>query len=123
MRIVIYFSGIAGILLLVIRTIGTMLEFPLNRLFLILGLVLLVTIFIPLMIINKYRQNKKIDAIINSYKGTDKKSVPLKKGDAKTQGWGMNNSPFRERRSCASWGGGNIKGASVSRGTRKPFLK
>jgi hypothetical protein len=123
MRIIIYISGIAGILLLVLRTIGIMLEFPLNKVFLISGLVLLLLIFLPLVIIDKYLQNKKIDNIIDSYKGTDTKTIQLKKGETGSKRWGMNNSPFRERKSGLTWGGGNIKGANATRGTRKTFLK
>jgi hypothetical protein len=123
MRIIICISAIAGILLLALRTIGIMLEFPLNKVFLISGLVLLLLIFLPLVIIDIRLQNKKIDSIIDSYRGTNKKAFQLKKGESKTKGWGMNNSPFRVRKSGVTWGGGNIKGANASRGTRKSFLK
>jgi len=61
--------------------------------------------------------------IIESYKGTTKNEVEIPKGSKVTKGWGMNNSPFRDRKSSASWGGGNIKGANVSRGSRRQFLK
>ena len=123
MKIAIYFSGIAGSIFLLIRTIGKMMEFPLNRVFLILGLILLVFIYLPLIIIDKYLHNKKVDKIIDSYKGTQNNTVKFEKGDSKTKGWGMNNSPFRGRRSGLSWGGGNIKGANATRGARKSFLK
>ncbi len=123
MRIIIYISGISGTLLLVLRTIGIVLEFPLNKVFLISGLVILLLIFLPLVIIDNHLQNKKIDNIIDSYKGTDKKAIHLKKGESKTNGWEMNNSPFRERKSGLIWGGGNIHGANAARGTRKSFLK
>ena len=39
------------------------------------------------------------------------------------KGWDMNNSPFRARKSNATWGGGNIHGSVAKRGSRKPFLK
>lgn len=123
MKTAIYLSGISGTILLLISMVGIMLKFPYNTVFLILGLVLLVFIFLPLMLMDKYRQNKKIDDIIDSYKGKDKKIIHLEKGETKTKGWGMNNSPFRERKSGLTWGGGNIKGANSSRGTRKSFLK
>lgn len=123
MKTSIYLTGIAGSLLLIIGTIGTITGFPLNKVFLIPGLILLIVVFLPLIIIDKYRFNKRIDRIIDSYKGGDKKTVQLEKGDSKTRGWSMNNSPFRERRSGLTWGGGNIKGANASRGTRKSFLK
>ncbi len=123
MKIAIYLSGIAGFLLLLTRIIGIVMEFSLNNFFLILGLILLVLVFIPLIIIDNYLHKKKIDRIINSYKGKDNNTIQNKKGDSKNKGWGMNNSPFRERKSGVTWGGGNIHGAIASRGKRKSFLK
>ncbi len=105
------------------RIIGIMLEFPLNNLLLILGLVLLLIFFLPLLIIERYLYNKKINRIIDSYKEAGKETVPFEKGDSKTKGWGMNNSPFRERKSGLTWGGGNIKGANATRETKRGFLK
>jgi hypothetical protein len=123
MKTVIYLSGIAGTLLLLVSIIGEMLESPLKNIFLILGLVLLLIIFLPLLIRERYLHNKKIDKIIDSYKGTVKGAISLEKGESEAKGWGMNNSPFRERKSGLTWGGGNIKGANATRGTRKSFLK
>jgi hypothetical protein len=123
MKTAIYISGIAGMLLILLRIIGMIMEFPLNNLFLILGLTLLVIVFLPLAIIERYRHNKMIDKIINSYKETGKETAPIEKGDLEAKGWGMNNSPFRERKSGLTWGGGNIKGANAKRGTRRNFLK
>jgi len=40
-----------------------------------------------------------------------------------TKGWGMNNSPFRKRKSGLTWGGGNIHASEASRKTRKSFLR
>lgn len=122
MKTAIYLSGITGTLLLVFRIIGIMLEFQLNNVFLILGLALLLIVFLPLLIREKYLHNKEIDKIIDSYKKTDK-TVGLEKRDSKTRGWGVNNSPYRERKSGLTWGGGNVKGSGASRGTRRPFLK
>lgn len=123
MKIAIYLSGIAGALLLLVRTIGIIMEFPLNKLFLILGLNFLVLIYFPLLLIDKYRHNKKIDRIIDSHKEMNNNTVQKEKGDSKNKGWGMNNSPFRERKSGLTWSGGNIHGTSASRGKRKSFLK
>lgn len=123
MKIAIYLSGIAGSLLVLTRIIGIIMEFPLNKLFLILGLILLALVYLPLVIIDKYLHNKKIDRIIDSYKRQDNNTIQKEKGDSKNKGWGMNNSPFRERKSGVTWGGGNIHGANASRGKRKSFLK
>ena len=123
MKAATYISGIAGTFFILLRIIGVIMEFPLNNIFLTLGLALLVIVFLPLAIIERYRHNKKIDKIINSYKEAGKAAVPLEKGDLEAKGWGMNNSPFRERKSGLTWGGGNIKGANATRGTRRNFLK
>lgn len=123
MRSFIYISGILGGLLLAIGLIGTITNFTYNDVFLISGLALIVLIFIPLSTVSRYKQNKNIDKIIASYKGTNKEIIQFEKGKSQTEGWGMNNSPFRERKSGLTWGGGNIKGANASRGTRRSFLK
>ena len=123
MRIAIYFSGITGMLLLIIGIPGIFLELQLDAVFLISGFILLLLFFLPLFLIEKYRQHRKIDKIIDSYRETGKHTLRLNRGEKSTEGWGMNNSPFRKRRSGATWGGGNIKGATASRGTRKSFLK
>jgi len=123
MKIAIYISGITGGLLVVIRILGILLELPQNNIILILGLVLLFCIALPLIIIDRNHQNKKIEKIIDSYKGTEKTSLQLEKEESKTKGWGMNNSPLRERKSGLTWGGGNIKGANATRGSRKSFFK
>lgn len=123
MKTAIFLSGLTGTLLLVIRTIGIWLEFPLNEAYLILGLVILLFIFVPLILIDKYLHKKKMNSIIASFKSSDNENKKLNKTVSKTKGWGMNNSPFRERKSGLTWGGGNIKGANAKRGTRKSFLK
>ena len=122
MKIAIYLSGITGSFLLLIGTIGIIMEFPLNKLFLTLGLFLLVLVYFLLIIIDKYLHNKKIDKIIDSYKEIDKKHIQHEKRESKTKGSGMNNFPFREHKSGLTWGGGNIHGANASRGTSKHFL-
>lgn len=65
-QIALYFSGISGALLLVIRAIGEIADFYCNRLFLILGVVLIFFVYLPLVIADKYLQNKKLDRIIAS---------------------------------------------------------
>ncbi|MCB2196425.1 MAG: hypothetical protein KQH79_11245 [Bacteroidetes bacterium] len=118
MRNVMYISGILGGLLLVVRLIGSVTDFKYNNLFLISALVLLVLIFIPLVILNKYRHTKKIDSIIKSYSDKLSTDKPIPSGKSEFKGWSMNNSPFRKRKSGVSWGGGNIKGANATRGKR-----
>ena len=99
-------------------------EFLNIKYFLIGGLILIIGFALPVVIIDRVRQSRKIDKIIGSYKGSQtNKKTKYSKGDTKTKGWGMNNSPFRDRKSGLTWGGGNIKGANATRGTRKSFFK
>ena len=123
MKTAIYLSGILGMVLLVAGILGILLEFRQNEVFLILGSACLLLIYLPFTLIDKYRYNKKINKIIESYKGVKREKLKFKRGEKKTKGWGMNDSPFRERKSRLTWGGGNIKGANATRETRKKFLK
>jgi glucan phosphoethanolaminetransferase (alkaline phosphatase superfamily) len=122
MRIIIYISGITGSLLIVIRIIGTVVPIPFRKPILYLGLLSLVMYFLFLLI-NTQLQNKKTDKIIASYKDKTNPSQKIKSSKIVTNAWGMNNSPFRERKSIVTWGGGNIKGALPTRGKRKSFLQ
>lgn len=88
----------------------------------ILGLILILLVYLPLIIIDKYLYSKRIDRIIESYKGKDMKAIKKEKVDSKTKGWGMNNSPFKERKSGLTWGGGNIHGANATRGRRRSMF-
>jgi len=98
-------------------------EFKLNKFVLITAFVI-IGLMIVLFIIDRYLYHKKVKKIIKQYKGFKKKEGVLnKENKATTKGWGMNDSPFRERKSGLTWGGGNIKGASAKRGSRKYFLK
>lgn len=123
MRIIIYISGILGGLLLMISLIGTITNLTYNTLFFISGLGLIILIFIPLSLVDKYRHNKKIKSIIKSYSNIPSKHNSISSGKSEIKGWSMNNSPFRERRSGITWGGGNIKGANATRGKRKSLFK
>lgn len=81
-------------------------------------------VLVLLFLFERYIYNKKINKIIKSFKGSKKKEGIKPQGKKPTtKGWGMNDSPFRERKSGLTWGGGNIKGASAKRGKRKSFLK
>ena len=124
MKILILISGVSGTLLLTIRMLGIFIEFRGDDAVLIAGLVLLGLVFLPLFLIDKRRQEKKLDRIIKSYEGRDKEAPLPRTGDEGTRGgWGMNDSPFRERKSGLTWGGGNIRAAEATRGTRRKFLR
>jgi len=51
MKTATYLSGIAGGLFIVFRVIGILFDFPLNNVFLLLGLVLLLLVFLPLILV------------------------------------------------------------------------
>ena len=122
MKHIIYISGILGGILLILRLIGTIADFSFNDLILISGLVLVILVCIPMIIIDRYKNEKKSDHAIESHK--DKPSIINVPSDkSKFKGWSMNNSPFRERKSGLNWGGGNIHGSNASRGNRRSFLK
>lgn len=123
MKILIYISGLLGFTFLLLRFIGIPMQFELNSVFMILAAVLLLLVFLPLVIIDKIRYDRKINEIIKSHKKNNSGELKTQKGESKTKGWNMNNSPFRERRSGLTWGGGNIKGANASRGSRRSFRK
>ena len=125
MRILIYLSGITGSMLILIRILGIFFDFSWNDIILISGIILLGAICIPLTIIRIIRENRKINRIIESYKGKEKekKKSHLEKGETPAKGWGMNDSPYRDRKSGLRWEGGNIKGVTAKRGSRRSFLK
>jgi hypothetical protein len=123
MKLAIFISGIAGTILLVIRMLGIFIDFRGENVFLISGMVLLGLVYLPLQLVDKHRQNKKIDRIIKSYEGRGKEKQEIKKAGSGARGWGMNDSPFRERKSGLTWGGGNIKAAEATRGRRRSFLR
>ncbi|PLX24170.1 MAG: hypothetical protein C0597_00135 [Marinilabiliales bacterium] len=118
MRSTIYISGILGGLLIMIGLIGAITDFNNNALFLITGLALTLLIFIPLLVIDKYKHNKKIKSIIKSYADKPSKPNSISSGKSETKGWSMNNSPYRKRKSGLNWSGGSVHGANASRGTR-----
>jgi len=124
MRALIYISGIGGGILLVFRLLGVFMEFPFNDLLLTAAIISLGLICLPLVIIQRYRQNKKIDEIIHSHKYKNKKTIsPVKNKDGSfPKGWDMNTTPFRERKSGLTWGGGNLYGAKAKRGNRRSLF-
>ena len=113
---------ISGIILFVFNAAGSIKELPFT-VFLIGGVILVIIIIVAVHQMKRFRYNQKIHKIIESYKGSQKKEQKKPESAVVKKGWGMNNSPFRERKSGLTWGGGNIKGSNASRGSRKSFLK
>ena len=122
MKLLIYFSGITGFILLVLSLIGIFHPALESNVFFFTGAAFLLICF-TLLFRLRYLQDRKADEIIRSYKEKDRKPVVEEDKKAGTRGWSMNNSPFRERRSGLSWGGGNIHAANANRGRRRSFLR
>ena len=123
MKTIILISGITGTLLLMVRMLGIFMEFRGDDVVLVSGLVLLGLVCLPMFLIDKRRHDREIDSIIKSYEGREKEEQETQKAGQSPKGWGINDSPFRERKSGLTWGGGNIKAAEATRGTRRKFLK
>jgi len=99
MKTMIYTSGIGGGLFIIFWFIGLFADFTNNDIILASGILLLGLVFFPLFFFDKYRHDKKINGIIESYKKEKKSTHQIKKGKSVTKGWGMNNSPYRKRKS------------------------
>jgi hypothetical protein len=102
MRSMIYISGILGGLLVTIGLVGAVSGFNNNTVFLISGLALIIFIYIPFLLLNKYRQTRKIKNIIKSYANKPSRHNSKSSDKSDIKAWGMNNSPFRRRKSGLS---------------------
>jgi len=109
-------------MLLVFGLLGIFTEFRLNDILLFWGIGLVILSLVLLMI-TKYHQNKRIDSILKSHKRKKQEEMPTGKKKSKVKGWSMNESPFRERKSELTWGGGNIKAAEATGVTKRKYLK
>jgi hypothetical protein len=123
MKTIIYSSGILGGLLLIIGLIGWIAANPFADALLLAGVLLVFLVCSPLIIVDRYRHARRIDRIIRTHKDSPAKDERISTEKTKFKGWSMNTSPFRERKSGLTWGGGNVKGANANRGTRRKFLK
>jgi len=123
-RIIIYTSGFTGSLFLAFYFIGLAADKSYNQILFISGLILIFLICIPMIYLERLRQKKKIDEIIHGHKKSTKdKIMHSSESGRKVKGWSMNNSPFRERNSGASWSGGNIHGSLPKRQGRKGLFR
>lgn len=120
MRALIIISGIIGTTLIVLGLIGIVPDVYGNEPLIFFGLFLIVAVCIPLLIIHRYKQDQKINNQITSDRIVH--STPTRKqkgGKLNTKSWGVNSSPFRERKSGLNSDGGNIHGAKATRGKRR----
>lgn len=98
--------------------------------FILIGFLLFVVVILPILLVRDYRHKRKVRQIIESYRAeveADKNTGDMdpeeRAGEKRTKGWGMNNSPFRERKSGLRWGGGNIKASEAKRDNRRKFMR
>ena len=123
-RFVIYISGFTGFLLLAIYFLGLFAEKSYDQMVFISGIVLILLICIPMIFLERRRQNNKIDEIIHQHNKSAKEEIGHSdETGKKVKGWSMNQSPFRERKSGTVWSGGNIHGAVPKRQSRKGLFR
>jgi len=103
MKRLIDISGIAGVLLLVMRLVGILIEFSNNNIFLIMGLGLLGFIFLPSVIIDICRQSKMTDKIIESYNNQESENLQISTRTTRIGGWAINNSSYGENKKSYFW--------------------
>ena len=95
MKPLVYISGIGGGMLLILGTWGVLFEIRVAGLFLLFGLIFILAFFVFSWIQRK-DSDRRIDEIIRSHKGK-KEPEEMRKPKEVPKGWGMNDSPFRER--------------------------
>ena len=148
MKQLIYISGVTGGIFLILRIVGIYVDFAYNDQLLSYGAILVI-VCLTLGSIYKYIQNQKIRNLLRSYKYSNsqepvqKEAQKTGKGqesernkqekedgnndDKKTKSGSKGLEPgknsLRERKTGLVWGGGNIKGANATRGTKRKFIK
>lgn len=85
---------------------------------------IVVGLLIIFFIVREILQHRKIKKIINSSKKqAEEKGNSGPKAVEPFKKYSTNKISLKEHKSGLSWGGGNIKGAGASRGTKRQFLK
>lgn len=133
---------------MILRVVGIYVDFAFNDHLLAYGAILVV-VCLTLGSIYKYIQNQKIRKLLRSYKYSNSHGSDQKEGrqkgqeegselnrqekedgdsdDEKTKsgpkGLELGKTSLRERKTGLVWGGGNIKGANATRGTKRGFIK
>lgn len=134
MKYYIYISGfIAGFLLLG-WLVALLLGISGHLIMLLSGSIVLLLVYLPLVIAKRRIHRERMKEIIQKYQEVRKSqevreavetnlqntAQEIQEPDGKPgKGWTMNDSPFRERRSGVTWGGGNIHAANASRNSRR----
>lgn len=98
-------------------------EFPLNDIFLLTGIILTVVIFIPFYSIDRYFRKRKIKRIIQAFNDHEIKEEQITDRKVETIGLGMNDSVFRTRKAALTSSGGNVHAENAAREPRKVLIK
>ena len=131
MKTTIYISGFVAAFLLLGWLTAFLMGISGHLIMLAAGSIVFLFIYLPLVIRKRKIHRERMQEIILHYQNDkdNNKKINLQtnpgheasgeKTTKKTEGWSMNDSPFRERNAGVSWGGGNIHAANASRGSRK----
>jgi len=117
-----YISGFSGAILLIYWLLGILFDFRVSFYFFVAGLVLFGLVFLPLAILDKNRRENRWDTIRDEEENAEI-SETKKNKNHKRKGYGISDSPYRERNSGLRWEGGSVYGANAKRGSRRSFLR
>lgn len=118
MKYLIHFSGVLGIIFLIIGFIEITIEQNSSYLLVLLGIGSLLLLTLPLYLIERYRYNKHKKSIINAYKKEKKTQIEIENNKKST----VNYPSFRKQKSGLTWGGGSVHGSTAKRGSKRGFL-
>jgi len=121
MKNYIYISGVVSAFFFLGWIGAFLLGYPRHFYFLIAGISVFTLIFLPLLLKKRKTHRERMEEIINNYQSGEKKSPENTIQSNRPEGWNMNTSPFRSRKTGVSWGGGNIHAAEAKRGRRRSF--
>ena len=117
-----YISGFSGAMLLAFWLLGIILDFHVSFYFFIAGLILFGLVYFPLALLDSHRRENRWDTIRDDQEKQPHSQTEGYK-NTKRKGYGVSNSPYRERSSGLRWEGGSVYGANPKRGGRRSFLR
>ncbi len=118
MKSIIYITGLLSAFFFLGWIISYAMGFPAHYIMVISGAVCFFIFFLPLVYFKRREHRRRMKKIIEEYRKNGKKPS-AKSGSSSWKGWDLNTSPFRDRKSGVSWGGGNIHAANAERNTRR----
>ncbi len=128
MKTYIYISGFVVAFLLLGWLMAYLLGMPNHLIMLVGGSIVLLLVYLPLVVAKRRQHRNRMKEIIRNYQQQEKENRKrlytqdagqAEKSSKNRKGWSMNDSPYRERKSGVTWGGGNIHAANASRDSRK----